>query len=338
MSAAPPVASVVVRTYQRPALLARCLAALAAEPEAPAFEVIVVDDGSPGRETAEVVAAILAAGAGVRFVRHAVNRGRSAAANTGIREAAGEIVMLVDDDVVVEPGYVAAHVAAHRAAEPARVAVVGNLRFPPDVVRVSNYARYLQSRYLGGRSRLELARLGPSDLHPRFLLGAVASVRRDDAIVAGLFDEVVRFYGCEDHLFGDALRANGIRIVFAPGARAWHHDPVALDWYRAKLQEAARDGVPALLAVAPEFLEDSAYRALLPIAWARDRGAPLARKIALRAILNPLSIRVLDYWAGATDRRPGLYSPAICRALSAGWFLQGLRMPRGGDTLVVYGR
>jgi glycosyltransferase involved in cell wall biosynthesis len=55
-------------------------------------EVLVVDDGSSDR-TAE-----RAAEAGARVIRHPYNKGNGAAVKTGIREARGEVVLLLDAD------------------------------------------------------------------------------------------------------------------------------------------------------------------------------------------------------------------------------------------------
>jgi GT2 family glycosyltransferase len=331
-------ASVIVRTYNRPQLLERCLLALRAQdPATPPYEIVIVDDRS-GPDTQAVVDRIAGGAGNIIYLRHEVNRGRSAALNTGVQKAGGRIVLFVDDDVMVEPGYVAAHLQVHADAKDQRVAVIGNLRFPPEIVAASNYAKYLQSRYLGQRDAKAWQHLDPSDLHPRFLIGAVASVRREDLFTVGPFNETMRFYGCEDHAFAHGLRRLGARFVFAPDARALHYDSVALSWYRAKLQETARDGVPALLRAAPEFLEDTGYADLLPVDWARDRGARLGRKLLLRALLNPAVVVALEGWASRTDRIGWLYSPVICRALSAGWFLQGLGMTSNGPPLVVYGR
>jgi glycosyltransferase involved in cell wall biosynthesis len=330
-------ASVVLPTYNRPQLLERSLAALIDQnPSTPAYEIVVVDDGSRP-ETGETVRRIAGTDARVRYLRHDSNRGRSATRNTGIRHARGDIVLLVDDDVVVDPGYLRAHLEAHAAAEPARVAVVGDLRFPPEVIAASNYAKYLQSRYLGGRDPKALLRLCPSNLHPRFLISAVASVRREDLLAVEMFDEAIRFYGCEDHIFADRLRRRGVRIVYAPDAKALHHDPVTVSWYRAKMHETAREGTPVLLRTAPEFLEQTGFADLMPIDWSRDRPARVARKLSLRAALNPLVIRALETWSAATDHIGWLYVPAVGRALSAGWFLQGVGMPRNGPRLLIYG-
>lgn len=332
-----PKATVIVPSYQRPNLLEPALrAVLAQDPSTPPYEVVVVDDCSSGPDIGAVVRRVAGSDERVTFLRHEVNRGLSATRNTGIRQAQGDVIMFVDDDVVVEPGYVAAHLRAHAAAGTERVAVIGNLSFPPEVVAASNYAKYLQSRYLGSRDLRTLKRLRPTDLHPRFLIGAVCSMRRDDMLAAGSYNEAMRFYGCEDHVFAQALRRTGVRIRFAPEARALHHDSVAIDWHRAKLREAARNGIPMVLQHAPGFLEDTNFTDLLPIRWGRDRGARLGRKILLRAALNPVTVRALEAWASATDRIGWLYSPVACRALTAGWFLQGLAMT-SDDRLVLYG-
>jgi glycosyltransferase involved in cell wall biosynthesis len=60
-------------------------------------EVLVVDDGSTD-ETAQRAAA-----AGARVVRHPYNKGNGAAVKTGIREAGGDVVLLMDADGQHDP-------------------------------------------------------------------------------------------------------------------------------------------------------------------------------------------------------------------------------------------
>lgn len=335
-------ASVVVPTFNRPAALEACGAALLAqEPGTQPYEVVIVDDGSSDPAVARVAERLVSdpgSAVRVRYVRHPRNQGRSATRNTGIGLAEGEVVLLLDDDVVVAPAYVAAHLAAHRDAGPAHVAVVGNLSFPPAVVERSNFARYLQSRYLGSRRPEERRGIDPNDLHPRYLLSAVASVRREDLTTHAPFDDAMRSYGCEDHVAARRLADRGVRIVFAPAASAVHHDSVALEWHRNKMLETARDGVPVLLSHYPDFLEGSAFQALLPVDRRGDGPGVVIRKVLVRAALNPATVWLLERWARWTDAAPSLYVHAVYRALNAGWFLQGRRLRPGGQPLVVYGR
>jgi len=68
-------------------------------------EVLVVDDASTDK-TAE-----RAAEAGARIVRHPYNKGNGAAVKTGIREAQGDVVLLMDADGQHAPGEMASLIA-----------------------------------------------------------------------------------------------------------------------------------------------------------------------------------------------------------------------------------
>jgi glycosyltransferase involved in cell wall biosynthesis len=68
-------------------------------------EVLVVDDGSTDR-TGE-----RARGAGARVVRHPYNKGNGAAVKTGVREATGDVVLLMDADGQHDPADAARLVA-----------------------------------------------------------------------------------------------------------------------------------------------------------------------------------------------------------------------------------
>lgn len=83
--------SVVIPTYRREALVRQAVASVLAQTFKD-FEIIVVDDGSP-----EPIR-FAATDARLRVVRHESNRGPSAARNTGIRAARGELVAFLDSD------------------------------------------------------------------------------------------------------------------------------------------------------------------------------------------------------------------------------------------------
>jgi glycosyltransferase involved in cell wall biosynthesis len=96
-------------------------------------EVLVVDDASTDR-TAERAEA-----AGARVVRHPYNKGNGAAVKTGIREARGEVVLLMDGDGQHDPADmprlaepIGVHdmvIGARTAADQAPVRALGNAVF-----------------------------------------------------------------------------------------------------------------------------------------------------------------------------------------------------------------
>jgi len=88
--AEPAAVSVVIPAYNEEDAIGDVVAA--ARSRAAWREVLVVDDGS-GDRTGERAQA-----AGARVVRHPYNKGNGAAVKTGIREAQGEVVLLLDAD------------------------------------------------------------------------------------------------------------------------------------------------------------------------------------------------------------------------------------------------
>jgi glycosyltransferase involved in cell wall biosynthesis/LmbE family N-acetylglucosaminyl deacetylase len=95
-----PLVSVIIRTKDRPRLLREALTSIA-EQTYPNIEAVVVNDG--GQDVESVVRDFRGALAKMQYVQHEVNRGRPAAANTGIQKAEGEWICFLDDDDLYTP-------------------------------------------------------------------------------------------------------------------------------------------------------------------------------------------------------------------------------------------
>jgi glycosyltransferase involved in cell wall biosynthesis len=105
------LATVVICTRDRRALLERCLGALAAMvvPAGVPWEVLVVDNGSSDgtRELAESFTGSLP----IRVVDEG-RPGVSSARNRGVTEARGSYLLWLDDDALVAPGWLSAYCEA----------------------------------------------------------------------------------------------------------------------------------------------------------------------------------------------------------------------------------
>ncbi len=181
-----------------------------------AEEIIVVDNGSSSAELSR-----LAAMSGLSLVRLAENRGFAAPANLGARAARAPFLALVNNDCVLEEGYLRACLSA-LSADPALAAVQGAV-LAADGLSVDGWG-------VGWNARAEAVQLGrgeapPSDpgaLLPVPGVSATAAVfRRDVFLAAGGFAESF-FAWYEDVDLSLRLRRAGARFACVAAARARH--------------------------------------------------------------------------------------------------------------------
>lgn len=232
--------SVVVPFYKGTAELARCLASLSRQhyPRT-RFEVVVAVDGTDPEEPRVLCEDLLPAGVAFRVIANPREGYRLATArNSGIRAARGDLIVLLDFDIVVASDFLLEHVRWHRVGEPivtfglrefrdlSNVAVEQvvtgaiDLAALPAVPSISNRLRVKDSRVR------ELAWIhehpAPYNLGHGFNLG----FRRRHALEAGLFDEA--FNGApnyEDIEFCFRMWSwIGCRIVYVPRCTVFHQE------------------------------------------------------------------------------------------------------------------
>lgn len=172
-----PMVSILVPAHAEEASIARTLQALL-RIDYPQYEVIVVNDGSPDR-TADVVRQFTGSGV-VRLLDKRVNEGKSMGLNDALPLCRGEIVVIVDADIVVTPQVLRALVP--HFLSPRVGAVTGN----PRVANRGSLLRNLQA--LEFASIVSVQRRAQR-VWGRVLTvsGAIAAFRKSALIDAGLF-------------------------------------------------------------------------------------------------------------------------------------------------------
>jgi GT2 family glycosyltransferase len=101
---ATPRVSVIVVTYNNLVFTRMCLGTLLGNTDWPNFEVIVIDNASTDG-TAEYLRDVARRNAGVRVVINEHNRGFAAANNQGLAMATGDVLVLLNNDTMVPPGW-----------------------------------------------------------------------------------------------------------------------------------------------------------------------------------------------------------------------------------------
>lgn len=98
-----PLVSVIIRTKDRPALLAEAIASVASQ-RYKSIELVVVNDG--GASVENVIAAVTDKPFPLVLIEHETCKGRSVAANSGLEAAQGNYLIFLDDDDLLLPDHI----------------------------------------------------------------------------------------------------------------------------------------------------------------------------------------------------------------------------------------
>lgn len=213
-----PAVSCVIPHFEQHDRLGRCLAALAAQQEAPPFEVLVVDDGSrmPPPSTFP--------GLDLRVLR-AKHRGPAAARNLGANEAQAPVVAFTDSDCLPRPEWMARVARAFDVEKPP-AAVVGPL-VDATIPAAGVGPRALLHRFMQTISVLDLEPIEIQCDDAEFLgtIGANFAVDRRWFDSVDGFDETFGQPGGEDYDLGLRLQSAGGAVQFERRAVVEHHYP-----------------------------------------------------------------------------------------------------------------
>jgi len=224
----------VVNTSGREDLLA-CLGAIrATHPDGVEAEVLVLDNASDDGSADAVRAWIASAGefgGRVRLIELERRTGKSENDSRLLREARGELCLLLNEDSELRPGATEALIAALEADPAAAAAGAQLLSSAGDKL---GCAWRLPSLGTAFASALFLHRLLVTESNGDELreVGWVQSsamlVRREAAEQVGYLDAAFFVYSDETD-FEKRLRDAGWTILFVPAARAVHHEQLATD-------------------------------------------------------------------------------------------------------------
>jgi GT2 family glycosyltransferase len=214
--------------------------------------VLVVDDAG-----ASAPASALAARFGARYEPLDSPSGLNAARNTGVERSTGELVVFVDDDVRVSPGWLAALIDA--ASENPRVEVFTG---PIRAILEGSVARSC------GREAPPITTLdlGPADTDAPYAWGANMAIRRGALQRVGPFDASVE-HGADEQEWQERLREQtpGARLLYVAQAAVEHRRAGADTRLRALSRTAYARGEAARRHDARRAVAPSLARELLTL-------------------------------------------------------------------------
>ncbi len=283
MNVAPLDVTVVVATYRRPLLLARCLDALCAQTLAgDRYEIVIADDdaGHDGAEhTRSLVEAVDRRTGGapaVRYVAVTATQGPAGARNAGWRTSRARVIAFTDDDTIPESSWLEAGLGALRSGY---YAIGGAIRMPLPT-RPTDY-----ERDAAGLSQAEFAT-------------ANCFVDRTALATVGGFDERFTSAWREDSDLHFALLEAGYRVGRSSDAAVVH--PVRPASFGVSLSQQRKVVFDALLFKKHRALYRSRIRRSPPWLYYAAVAALLSMPAAAAERAWPLATIALVTWLACT--------------------------------------
>ena len=206
--------SVVLPTYNRIDRLQKVLSGLEKQDYgAENFEVVVVSDGSADG-TNEYLQTINTPLNLTPIIQE--NQGVAVARNNGFRQAQGEFVLFIDDDVFPTPNLITEHLKKHTAADE-DIVVIGPM-LTPDDFDMAPWVRWEQAMLV---KQYESMINKVWDATARQFYTGNTSLKRHYLEEAGGFDP--SFRRAEDVELAYRLDEMGLKFIFHPDAIGYHY-------------------------------------------------------------------------------------------------------------------
>lgn len=247
--------SVIIPTYNRPEILRECITCLINQNFVKSeYEIIVVNDG--GKIEAEKVVNQLAKNSPVQIKYfYQKNSGQGSARNRGLNNASGNIVLLINDDILATSNLLSEHNKAHKQHFHENEAVLGLILMDPRIektpfVEFMTNASLIFGRFGGHLTAYEkLAGRETADYNFFY-----ANISFKKSLLADLrFDETFQKYGWEDIEFGYRLtKEKNLKIYYNSRGLAYHYHPMEEESLRPRMNLIG-ESVQAIHAKYPEL-------------------------------------------------------------------------------------
>jgi GT2 family glycosyltransferase len=299
--------SVVVPTHERPDSLRLSLSALVSQATANIrYDIHVVQDGGEAVSTKLLEDAARAYPGLVRYYTLSASGGPAGPRNHGIRNATGDIVILLDDDVIPDSDFVQQHWQFHQDHPLEKSVALGQLYMTPEVRRDPMSLFFDFPYHHVGEKRY------PGYL---FFWSGNVSMRREFMLQDGMFLEDGSLSLLEDMECGYRLAQRGMQLHFHPRARGRHVHTMKREWVARKGFNTGQAQY-GLTSKIPDVAIKERFGILSTALPARVFARQLCRRFAFRLLDTPLTaalLRLLGAQGAERTRVSDLYYYLIFR-------------------------
>ncbi|MEK6732475.1 MAG: glycosyltransferase [Candidatus Omnitrophota bacterium] len=225
--------SVVIPNWNGLELLKKCLSSLCETNDFKQgkYEILVVDDAS--RQS--IADAIKDDFPGVRVIRNRYNQGFGKTCNRGVKEAKGELIVLLNNDIMVSKEFLEPLKAHFKDSE---VFAVSPKLYYWDM-KSFNYGMHMGKFKDGYLSLWNEAETGYGDKISQasptvFAVGGAMCFRKKDFLWLEGFDEIYRPNCWEDIDISYRAQKRGLKVLYEPSSLMYHKGAATLNYIRHK--------------------------------------------------------------------------------------------------------
>lgn len=217
-----PLVSVIIPIYGKVDYTLRCLASIALNPPAAAFEVVIVDDCSPDNSLQ-----LLSRVRGLRLIRNHENSGFIISCNSGASEAKGQYLHFLNNDTEVTAGWLDELLRIFE--EVPHAGLVGSkLVYPDGYLQEAGGIIWQDGSAWNWGHRQDPAHYAYNYVRDTdYISGASIMVPTDLFKRLGMFNTLYTPAYYEDTDLAMAVRQAGMRVVYQPYSRVLHFEGVS---------------------------------------------------------------------------------------------------------------
>ena len=239
--------------------------------------------------------------------------------NTGIKESLAEYLIFLDDDCIPGKNFVNNHIN-YLIKDPSSV-FCGDVFFPKELIKTSNYIRYKNSRHIPFRYKNS----SNLDLDFKSIVTMNMSLKKENIKKNNLFfREDFIGYGMEDNEFGCQVQESGVQIKSCP-ASIQHMESNNSFLFSTKIFHTARDGVFKLKSVNKKAVMKLPYSYYFETDFIHTN---ILVKYFIKALRLFFTIKIAKYLLKILNLIDGykiLYFPLLYKYVFASYYYEGVK-------------